>query len=65
MGNLLLFRWYGSYEDAEEKDPIPRIKPLKHVREEEIALYAYYHGLLLMELECPYVQGALWIAPSR
>jgi cytoplasmic tRNA 2-thiolation protein 1 len=55
MGNLSRFRWYGSYEDAEEKDLIPRIKPLKHVREEEIALYAYYHGLPLMELECPYV----------
>jgi tRNA(Ile)-lysidine synthase TilS/MesJ len=64
-GNLSRPRWYGSYEDAEEKDLIPRIKPLKHVREEEIALYAYYHNLPLMELEYPYVQGALWTAPSR
>ncbi len=55
MGNLSRFRWYGVYEDAEEKDLIPRIKPLKHIREEEIAVYAYYHGIPLMELECPYV----------
>lgn len=55
MGNLSRFSWYGRYEDAEEKDLIPRIKPLKYIREEEIALYAYYHGLPLMELECPYV----------
>ncbi|AET32008.1 MAG: TIGR00269 family protein [Pyrobaculum sp.] len=55
MGNLSRFRWYGHYEDAEEKDLIPRIKPLKYVREEEVALYAYYHGVPLMELECPYV----------
>ena len=55
MGNLSRFRWYGTYEDADEKDLIPRIKPLKYIREEEIALYAHYHGLPLMELECPYV----------
>lgn len=55
MGNLSRFRWYGRHEDAEEKDLIPRIKPLKYVREEEVAIYAYYHGIPLMELECPYV----------
>lgn len=55
MGNLSRLSWYGLYEDAEEKDLIPRIKPLKYIREEEIAIYAYYHGIPLMELECPYV----------
>lgn len=55
MGNITRFQWLGAYEDAEEKDLIPRIKPLKYIREEEIAIYAYYHGLPLMELECPYV----------
>ncbi|MEM1887407.1 MAG: TIGR00269 family protein [Pyrobaculum sp.] len=55
MGNLTRFLWHGVYDDAEEKDLIPRIKPLKYIREEEIALYAYYNGLPLMELECPYV----------
>ncbi|MEM1597104.1 MAG: TIGR00269 family protein [Pyrobaculum sp.] len=55
MGNLTRFKWFGAYEDAEEKDLIPRIKPLKYIREEEIAIYAYYHGIPLMELECPYV----------
>jgi len=55
MGNLGRFAWFGLYEDAEEKDLVPRIKPLKYIREEEIALYAYYHGIPLMELECPYV----------
>ncbi|MFN3804330.1 MAG: TIGR00269 family protein [Pyrobaculum sp.] len=55
MGNLDRFQWYGVYEDAEEKDMIPRIKPLRYIREEEIALYAYYHNIPLMELECPYV----------
>lgn len=55
MGNIRRFAWYGAADDAEEKDLIRRIKPLKRVREEEIALYAYYHGIPLMELECPYV----------
>lgn len=55
MGNLSRFAYYGVYEDAEEKDLIPRIKPMKYIREEEVALYAYYHGIPLMELECPYV----------
>lgn len=54
MGNLNRFHWF-THEDAEEKDLIPRIKPLRYIREEEIAIYAYYHGIPLMELECPYV----------
>jgi uncharacterized protein (TIGR00269 family) len=54
MGNLRRFAWLG-LEDADEKDLVMRIKPLKYVREEEIAVYAHYHGIPLMELECPYV----------
>ncbi|MFB6490580.1 MAG: TIGR00269 family protein [Thermoproteus sp. AZ2] len=54
MGNIKRFAWYAA-EDSEEKDLIKRIKPLKKVREEEIAIYAYYRGIPLMELECPYV----------
>lgn len=55
LGNLGRFAWHGSHDDSEEKDLIRRIKPFKHLREEEIAIYAYYHGIPLMELECPYV----------
>ncbi|MEL9991927.1 MAG: TIGR00269 family protein [Thermoproteus sp.] len=54
MGNLKRFAWF-NLEDAEEKDLVRRIKPLKYIREEEIALYAHYHGIPFMELECPYV----------
>lgn len=57
LGNLDRFAWYGAQEDSEEKDLIRRIKPFKHLREEEIAIYAYYHGIPLMELECPYVSN--------
>jgi len=55
QGNLSRFYWLNSAESSEEKSLIPRVKPLKYIREEEIAVYAYYHGLPLMELECPYV----------
>ncbi|AEA12040.1 PP-loop domain protein [Thermoproteus uzoniensis 768-20] len=54
MGNLKRFAWL-DLDDAEEKDLVRRIKPLKYVREEEVAVYAHYHGIPLMELECPYV----------
>lgn len=55
MGNLKRFAWFNLGDDAEEKDLIRRIKPLKYIREEEIALYAHYNNVPLMELECPYV----------
>ncbi len=54
MGNLRRFAWF-NLDDAEEKDLVRRIKPLRYIREEEIAIYAYYHDIPLMELECPYV----------
>ncbi|GGP22555.1 arginosuccinate synthase [Thermocladium modestius] len=58
MGNdLKRFAWFGATPENEvdEDKFIPRIKPLRLLREEEIAIYAYYHGIPLMELECPYV----------
>ena len=54
MGNPQRIAWF-THEDAEEKGFTPRVKPLRYVREEEIALYAYRHGIPLMEAECPYV----------
>ena len=53
--DLERFAWFGPTPMLEREDFIPRIKPLRFVREEEIALYAYYHGIPLMELECPFV----------
>ncbi|MFB6471040.1 MAG: TIGR00269 family protein [Vulcanisaeta sp. AZ3] len=55
--NLDRFAWFGTKPivDRDEEGLIPRIKPLRFVREEEIAIYAYYHGIPLMELECPFV----------
>ncbi|WP_069807315.1 TIGR00269 family protein [Vulcanisaeta thermophila] len=53
--NLNRFAWFGPKPITEREDLIPRIKPLRFVREEEIAIYAYYHGIPLMELECPFV----------
>jgi uncharacterized protein (TIGR00269 family) len=57
--NLDRFAWFGTKNiiDRDEEGLIPRIKPLRFVREEEIAIYAYYHGIPLMELECPFVYG--------
>lgn len=55
MGNLDRLTWFGRYDDAEEKGLVPRIKPLRKVREEEIAVYAYYNGIPMMEQECPFV----------
>jgi len=51
------FAWFGATpeNDVDEEKFIPRIKPLRFLREEEIAIYAHYHGIPLMELECPYV----------
>jgi len=51
------FAWFGPAPsvDREEEGLIPRIKPLRFLREEEIAIYAYYHGIPLMEAECPFV----------
>ena len=54
MGGSHRLAWF-THEDSEEKGFVPRIKPLRYVREEEIALYAYRHGIPLMEAECPYV----------
>jgi uncharacterized protein (TIGR00269 family) len=50
-----LQRFYRRRGEPEEPGAIPRVKPLMYVREEETALYAYYHGLPLMEVECPYI----------
>ncbi len=49
------FSWFGPMPEVDREGFIPRIKPLRFVREEEIAIYAYYHGIPLMELECPFV----------
>ena len=49
------FAWFGAMPVNEVEDFIPRIKPLRYVREEEVALYAYYHGIPLMTFECPFV----------
>ncbi|MGC8543776.1 MAG: TIGR00269 family protein, partial [Vulcanisaeta sp.] len=49
------FSWFGPTPEVDREGFIPRIKPLRFVREEEIAIYAYYHGIPLMELECPFV----------
>ena len=56
LGNDLdRFAWFGPRPEIDREGFIPRIKPLRFVREEEIAIYAYYHGIPLMELECPFV----------
>jgi uncharacterized protein (TIGR00269 family) len=51
------FAWFGvtPSNDVAEEEFIPRIKPLRFVREEEVAIYAYYHGIPLMTIECPFV----------
>lgn len=51
------FAWFGVMpsNDLAEEELIPRIKPLRFIREEEIAIYAYYHGIPLMTIECPFV----------
>ncbi|MGC9136261.1 TIGR00269 family protein [Caldivirga sp.] len=51
------FAWFGATpsNDVAEEEFIPRIKPLRFIREEEVALYAYYHGIPLMTIECPFV----------
>ncbi|MGC8606892.1 MAG: TIGR00269 family protein [Vulcanisaeta sp.] len=49
------FAWFGPKPEIDREGFIPRIKPLRFVREEEIAIYAHYHGIPLMELECPFV----------
>ncbi len=50
------FVWFGEHLEHELESYVPRVKPLKYVREEELALYAYYNNLPLFELECPYVR---------
>ncbi len=58
MSNALdRFAWFGPSPMTEREDMIPRIKPLRFVPELETALYAYYHGIPLMEVECPFVYG--------
>ena len=50
------FAWFGPKPLIEhEEEFIPRIKPLRFLREEEIAIYAHYHGIPLLEIECPFV----------
>lgn len=57
--DLKRFAWFGvtPSNDIAEEEFIPRIKPLRFVKEEEIAVYAYYHGIPLMTIECPFVHN--------
>jgi len=50
------FLWFGVMPKTRYEEFIPRIKPLRFLREEELALYAYYHNIPLMELECPFIK---------
>ncbi|MGQ9759725.1 MAG: TIGR00269 family protein [Candidatus Methanomethylicaceae archaeon] len=38
---------------------VPRVKPLRHIPEKEIAVYVYLKGYPMYERECPYVRSSL------
>ena len=55
--DLKRFYWFGVSTGEEfEEIYIPRIKPLRYIREEELALYAYYNNIPFLERECPYIK---------
>ncbi len=54
--DLKRFKWFGPITGEDVEYFVPRIKPLRYVREEEIAVYAYLHSIPMLERECPYVK---------
>jgi len=56
MNDLKRFKWFGVMTGEDIEDFIPRVKPLRFIREEEIAVYAYLHNIPMLERECPYVR---------
>ncbi len=50
------FKWFGVETGEDVESFVPRIKPLRFIREEEIALYAYFTDIPMLERECPYVK---------
>ncbi len=56
MNDLKRFKWFGAVTGEDIEDLIPRVKPLRFIREEEIAIYAFLHNIPMLERECPYVR---------
>ncbi|NPA23014.1 MAG: TIGR00269 family protein [Crenarchaeota archaeon] len=51
------FKWFGPVTGEDVENFVPRIKPLRNIREEEIAVYAYVMDIPMLERECPYVKN--------
>ncbi len=54
--DLKRFKWFGVETGEDVESFVPRVKPMRFIREEEIALYAYFTGIPMLERECPYVR---------
>ncbi len=55
--DLKRFKWFGTITGEDVEYFIPRVKPLRYIREEEIAIYAYLMNIPMLERECPYVRN--------
>ncbi len=55
--DLKRFKWFGPITGEDVENFVPRIKPLRNIREEEIAIYAYLTDTPMLERECPYVRN--------
>ncbi len=56
VNDVKRFKWFGVVTGEDVEDLVPRVKPLRYIREEEIAVYAYVNNIPMLERECPYVR---------
>ena len=58
-GNLIRLAIRTVLYDKRSAGLIPRVKPLRNIPENEVALYAYLKGAQFYERECPYVRVSM------